>query len=200
MVGEQHGLCTLEVRVPGHDDLDLLLGAPEQHPLEFEGQGIDPPDRFLQVHARVERDLIVPAPAGVELFPCRTDPLDQPLFNQAVDILEGAVEREGSRLHLLLDLGESLQDEGCFLGADDSLFPEHPAVGHGPFDVLRVEPLVKGERCIEAVQDLLRPLLETSSPHLVTHIRKPTFIQPSKCLSRDVEKSPDARHPTLLEV
>ena len=98
-MGEQHRLRALQVGVAGHRRLEMLLGAGQQRRLD-----LDPPRRLVEdlaeVEPLVERDLIVPGAAGVELAADRPRHLDEPPLDVQVDVLELPPEREGAALEL----------------------------------------------------------------------------------------------------
>ena len=79
-----------------------------------------------------------------------------------MDILVVDVEREASRLDLALDSLKARIDLAGILLRDDALVREHRRVRARACDVLRVELLVDGKRCAEALRELAHALFESA--------------------------------------
>ena len=79
-----------------------------------------------------------------------------------MDVLVVDVEREVARLDLALDAQKARVDLVGILLRDDALAREHRRMGARACDVLRVELLVDGKRCAEALRELAHALFESA--------------------------------------
>ena len=151
VVGQQHGLGPLQVRVAGEVGVAGRLGPGEQRPLEREHRRGHLGQRPLRVEPQVGGDLVVAAAAGVELAAGRAGQLGDAPLDRGVDVLVGrARTRTCPSASSLLDLVERAEDRptprrrrGC------SAAHQAPDVGPRPGDVVGREALVvrAGRRC-----------------------------------------------------
>jgi len=109
-------------------------------------------------------NLVVPAPARVDLASGGPDPLDETPLDRHMDVLVGRYEPECARSDLLPDLPEGLDDPGRVVGRDEPLPAEHPAVSDAALDVAVEEPRVEGKRCREELHEPVRFAAEPSAP------------------------------------
>ena len=79
-----------------------------------------------------------------------------------MDVLVVDVEREVARLDLALDTLKARVNLVGILLRDDALVREHRCVGARACDILRVELLVDGKRCAEALRELAHALFESA--------------------------------------
>ena len=113
---------------------------------------------------RVEGDLIVPAPARVQLERHVAHDLPQPALDRRVHVLVGEVPGKPPGL----DLFEYRFEPSCQLGRlflrNDPPRPEHPGVGYGAPDVVGGQTDVEGNGRVEALEGLGRRGTEPSTP------------------------------------
>src|ERR1700736_5058994 len=65
-MSEQNRLSALQMRVAGHDNIDMLLGDLERRSLQRANMRTDFGDLRYHVKPQIERDLVVAAPGGVQ--------------------------------------------------------------------------------------------------------------------------------------
>ena len=110
VMGEEHRLGPLQVRVAGHGRLAVLLRLLEQSRLHRGERGVELAEHLADVQALVEGDLIVAGAPGVQLAAHRAGQLDQPALDIHVDVFELRAEREAPALELGPHGVESLLD------------------------------------------------------------------------------------------
>jgi hypothetical protein len=93
--------------------------------------------------------------------PC--DRRDAPL-DRHVDVLVLGLERERAGGQLGLDGVERRQQRVALLGAEDRLRREHPRMGARALDVVGPQPLVEGQRRVQAPEDRVLGLGEARHP------------------------------------
>lgn len=166
MVPERHRLGPLQMRVAGHDEIagfqrPSAQGADELFHLFLHGGA-----PFFQVKAEVERDLVVPAPRGVQP-PARVAEAGGELaLHKGVDILGFRVDRELPAFEVRKDPFQALLNFFRFLFLQHAALAEHFRVGHAPFDVLFRHAAVKRNRGIKIVGLLIQLFFESSRPKL----------------------------------
>ncbi len=74
MMGEQHRLRALEMRVAGNDHVAVAEAEPDEASLQGAQAGLDFPGLVAQIEAQVERDLVVAAASRVEFRTRVADP------------------------------------------------------------------------------------------------------------------------------
>ena len=151
LVGEQvmrepHRLRALEVRVTGHQRLDVIARLREQRAAKL----VDAIDQTLRGRARVEpqvgRDLIVAAACGVEAATGIADLVDEPRLDVHVHVLERVVPRELSRREPRLDAPQAVRDRVGVACRDDAARGKHLGVCDRAGDVVREEPMIEVDR------------------------------------------------------
>ena len=146
MVAEAHRLRHLEVRVAGHDHVQVLLRDLDQDADEPRQQAADLRGLVAQVEPLIQGHLVVPRAGRVELPPGVADPLGERGLYVHVDVLEGGVEDERPFIDLLLDPGQSLPDVDQ-LGVGQDPYPvQHARMRERAADILAVEARVEPYR------------------------------------------------------
>ena len=143
---EQHRLCTLEVGVTGEVDVARLLGAREQALLQRDHLAGDGSELAGDVEAEVGRDLVVAAPAGVELRTHVAGDLGGPPFDRGVDVLVTGCELERTGLELVLDLVQRAEQLVHLGSGEEATSAEAADVRSRPFEIVLGEPAVVVER------------------------------------------------------
>lgn len=139
MVGEEHRLGPLQVRVAGHDHVLVASSQFEERLLHSSESSYDIDDRFLGVEPQVHGYLVVSRPGRVQSSRRRADELVQAALDVHVQVFQVRVPGESLFLDFLLDGGQALGDLGRVLLGDDALLGQHLGVGHRPGDVLLIQ-------------------------------------------------------------
>ena len=162
MMGEEHWLRMLHVRITRQNDVEVLLRLRYERLAQLNVRGHKIARPLLGEQARISADLVVAAAAGVQPLAGIADALGEHAFDGHVDVLVVDVEREVSRLDLALDALKACVNLVGILLRDDALVREHRCVGARTCDILRVELLVDGKRCAEALRELAHALFESA--------------------------------------
>ena len=165
-MGQCRGLCLLQMGEAGHISVGVLLHQVEER---REKAGYMPADLHglapcIQFH--IERDLVVAAPAGVELLARVADPVDQIGFHKAVDILVLVRDRKGPVLYIREDPFQSLDDLTGFIRRDDTLRAEHLRVRDTAGDILSVQALVESDGIVKSLHGFIGLFGESAAPKL----------------------------------
>src|SRR6266566_5597711 len=166
---ERDDLSSLQMRIPGHDRLDLVLCAFDQRASEIHDRIVQSREAVDGEEAQVEGDLVVPAPSGVELPRDLADDVAQPPLTDAVDVFEIARPRERLLLHLLNDPLKATFDRLGFLLGEDPLPTEHPRVGEASPNVIPRDPAIELEGAGESGDSALQRGRESSGPEWLAY-------------------------------
>ena len=125
---ERDGLCALKVRVARHESLDLVGRALDEGSREIEDRSIELHQRVDHKKPEVQGDLIVPAPARMQLPGDLAHQIPEAMLDDRVHILEVARPGEALLIHLFEDPLEPF-DYSLYLGCrEDPLSAEHSRV------------------------------------------------------------------------
>ena len=171
MLGEGDGLGPLQVGVAGHDGGLVLLRLTAENRFQLQKLAHDGGDLLPDVHAEVQRHLVVSAAGGVEPLASVADAGGEQGLHVHVDVLVVGGEFHLSGLHILQDGLQALQNGGHVLHGDDAAGPQHLGVGHGAGDVLPVQPLVEADGGVQFVYQVVGFLLKPATPKF--HISSP---------------------------
>ena len=83
---EQDGLGALQMRIAGHDRIQIGLGAGYQHGLQSGDGRVEHGEGFQQPQAEIGGDLVVTAAPGVQLAGQRADQLGQAALYGGMDV------------------------------------------------------------------------------------------------------------------
>ena len=139
VVGKKDRLGALEVRVARHDGVAVTLGEADEFALQAVNFLRERFAGFAQPESKIERDLIIAAPRGVELRPGGADALGQLRLDVHVDIFEVHLELEASLFNLGEDLAQARLDFFKFLAGQDAGGFQRAGVGDAARDVVAVE-------------------------------------------------------------
>lgn len=103
----------------------------------------------------IDRDLVVAAAAGVELFADVADFFREQDFHVHVDVLVGWVEMHLASFDLLENLAKTCHQRGCFFLRDDADIAEHRRVGDGALNVPIIQFLVKADGGMKILHQLV---------------------------------------------
>ena len=163
-MGQGHGLGALQVGVTGHHALEVLLRHFAQRADQILRQSDGLVDLVGEVHAQIQRHLIVAAAGGVQALARVADALRQLALHEGVDVLAGHVDLKRAGLDLGEDVRKARNDLLRVLRRDDILLAQHPRVGDGAGDVLFVHSGIKADGGVELVQLLVHLALQSACP------------------------------------
>ena len=170
------------MRIAGHDHVEGELGFIAQRRFERGGQLDDVLDLLFDIHAEIERDLVIAAARGMELFAGVADALGQDALDVHVDIFIVDGKFYLAVLNVGEDGGEASDNLVCFFGGDDVLLTEHLRVRHAALDILAVQAVVELNGGVEVVYKIVRLFLKASGPKL--HICHTFYIKYRGCARR----------------
>ena len=156
MVRQEHGLRALQMRVAGQVGVADLRRATCQGPLQPENMADHPCELASREKPERRRDLVVPAPAGMELRPALGRELGDASLDRRVDVLVGLEEGEAAARQLGTRLSQGL-DQGIGLCAGQDPRPHEAVdVSDRALHVAVGEPLVEGQAGGERQQGVRR--------------------------------------------
>ncbi len=130
---------------------------------------------LAQIHPQVERNLIVAAARGVQLFAHVAEPFGQDLLDEHVDILARGVEGQCSGVQIVQNALQAVNQRVGVGATENAAGAEHGGVRHAAGDVLPVHPAVVGDGRVEIIrQRSVRPSVRPG-PHLC-HARSLPFL------------------------
>ena len=145
VVREEDRLRALEVRVAGEERVAMAAGERGERALHSGQGGVDGVALGAQPEAQVERHLIVPAPAGVELPADGADELGEPPLDRHVDVLVGGQEAEAAGVELAAHAREPALEARALAPGEEPRAHQRAHVRHAAGDVVRVEAAVEGQ-------------------------------------------------------
>ena len=166
VVGEEHGLCRLDVRHAGQDRVALAIGETHQSPLHLHDRAIKAVQRSAQPQADIRGDLVVAGAAGVDLAGDRPDPLAEGNLQVHVDVLEARVPDERAGLHVGLEALQPLDQHRDFIGLEQSGPAQPVDVRDRAVDIVDGEHVVEIDRTGELGHPLVGSAFESTAPHL----------------------------------
>ena len=118
----------------------------------------------IQLH--VQGHLVIPGASRMQTLARLADPLRELCLHKAVDILGIALNLQLSILDVRKDTLEARHDGIRIRCRDDALLSEHPGMHDGSPNILLVHPLVKAERLIEGLHQLVCFSCKSAAPKL----------------------------------
>src|SRR3989339_1221872 len=115
---------------------------------------------------QVKGNLIVSASGGMELFASLANPLDQSRFDIHMHVFERLLELELSGKNFRENSIETLNNRILFFFRNEFTFGKHRRVGNTPFDIVFIEPPVKGNRLSKCLHRCRRLLCKPPAPGL----------------------------------
>ena len=155
MMAEGDGLRPLQMGIAGENVGLVRLGLRRERGDERLRETDDLGCLASEIHAQIERDLIVPAARGVQLFPHVADALGEHLLDKHVDVLGAHVKLQRAGIQIVQNALQRVDDALRVRLRDDLLCAEHGRVRHGARDVLLIHAAVKADGGIEVVRDLI---------------------------------------------
>ena len=122
----------------------------DERVLEIQHSLLHRANRFSQVHALVEGDLVVPTASRVDLRAERPCDFCEPNLDVRVDVLQIIPPWEAAGLNVPMDSAQAFRKGSGLLRGQDSDIGEHPDVRDAPRHIVSSELSVDGQRCEEA--------------------------------------------------
>src|SRR5262245_54585582 len=142
----------------------MPLGLLDERALRLPDRLADRVDLAAEPEPHVERDLVVPRAAGVELAAHGADLFDEAALDVHVDVFELDAVREDARLELLPHLGEAAEDRLELRLGEDAALGQRARPGLAPLDVLGPEPVVERQGGGEGAGRAIGGLGEAPAP------------------------------------
>ena len=140
---QRNRLCLLQMCEPRHDRLCVLFHDAQKHLQKLLQKFIRLQHLRSRIETHIQRHLVIPAPARVQLLACVPDPVDQIRLHKAVDILIFLCDRKLSGFHILKYPPKTFQNRITLRLRQDPLLRQHPHVSHTALYVLPVKFLIK---------------------------------------------------------
>lgn len=150
--------------VSRHDRAGVQIGHVKQPLLQAQNQPLDVSHLYFQVHAQVERDLVVAAACGVQAFARLAQAFRQHLLDEHVDVLRRRVKRKRARFQVVQNALQLPHDLVAVLLRDNPARAKHGRVGHTALYIFSVHAGVERQRRIEIVHLFIRLFLEPARP------------------------------------
>ena len=166
LMAEGDGLGPLQMGVARHDRGLVFLRLIAYNRGEGFGQVRQRVDFIPQIHAEIQRHLIVAASRGVELFAHIPEALGQHLLDEHVDILGLHIDLQCAGAKIVQDRVQAVNERVGLILCDDPPGAQHRRVGHGAGDILPCHAAVKGDGRVEVVSKLRRRRLRPPCPKL----------------------------------
>ena len=164
MMPHRDRLRALKVSVARHDEIRRLFRPFGDHAEKVKERRSELFALVKKKESKIERDLVVSAPAGVKPLSGVARASCELALNEGVDVLGVHVDLQRAAFKLREDLFKRGNDLFAFAFVDYSLPPEHFRVSDRAADVLRRHPAVKGDRRVEIVRLFVKLFLESSCP------------------------------------
>ncbi len=166
VMGEEHRLGALEVRVPGHRRLTVPFGLVQERRLHGLQRRVEVAEHVAEVEALVESDLVVARAPRVELPAHLARDLDETALDVHVDVFELPAKGESAALELRAHGLEALVDGRALRGVDESRTLERLCPRDAAANVVEPEPPVEGQRGGEGLGRGVGPRREAAPPGL----------------------------------
>jgi hypothetical protein len=163
-MGQRDGLGPLEVGIPGNNHVEVLTGLSEERPLHILEARLQRPKVISQIQPEIERDLIVPAPAGMKLSSHRAHEFRQPAFHRHMNVLVRIRERETVFTKLVSNLFEPAHQGAPFRTGQDFGFFQGLAMGEAAQDIVFEQLSIEGQGGCKAFDQFMRRFGEATGP------------------------------------
>ena len=176
-MGKGHWLRHLQVGEPRQNGLGFALRQVQQAGLQGMQLGLDGIYLVPQVEPHVRGYLIVAGPACVQLLADLTQPLSQRRLYVQMHIFQRQRPGKLACRYLLANALKASLDEPAVLAAQHAGLRQHGRMGDGALNVVRRQPLVKGDGRSECLNKSVSRFREAPAPEflrLVRHRQKPT--------------------------
>jgi hypothetical protein len=167
----QHGLGALQVSVAGDDQPVMPLSIGYQRALEPHEAQVDSIERLANPEFDIRGDLVIAAPAHVQLPPNVPQLLDQCRFNVHVHIFPLQNKRKFASFDTSLNFRQTQHNSLAFIVREETDPREHSYVRDRTLDVVPEEAAVKGDRFRKPFDTAIRMGTEAATPRLLSHLR-----------------------------
>ncbi len=121
---------------------------------------------LFDINPQIERNLIVPAPCGVQLRARLADFFGERALDIHVHVLESFVPLKFAGLNFLFDLAQSSFDFLLFRGGDNPCFAQRGGMSNGTSDVVPIETAIERNGFAIALCNFRSGLLKSSFSHV----------------------------------
>ena len=156
MVPEADRLCSLQMRVAGHNCGGIFLSLICKRGCHRTDLLHNDLGFVAEIHTEIERDLIVSAARGVELLAHVAKTRRQHALDEHMNILGGHIDLELAFFNVCKNAAETLDELFCLIEGDNALLCEHSRVRHTARDILFIHTAVNRDRRIEIICNLIR--------------------------------------------
>ena len=165
IVREQNRLGALQMRVAGHNKIDMLFGEIDERRLQFLELRRRLAGLFFDVKPEVERNLVVAAARRVQLRAGVADFFDERALDIHMRVLKRFVPLKFPELDFLFDFTQSGFDLFLFRGGDDPRPSQGGGVSDGAGNVMPIKPMIEGNGLAIALRDLGNRFVKSSFAH-----------------------------------
>jgi hypothetical protein len=157
------------VCIAWNDQLSIAKAGRHERLLVSNEKLIDPIKCLARPQFQVRDNLIVSAPAGVQLAANVTELVDQGRFDIHVDVFTLKHERKTSPLYISPDFRQSPHNLLALVRGEETHTLEHSRVRDGTLDVVLEKSTIKGDGFRELHHATVGSISETTAPGLMDH-------------------------------
>ena len=196
VVGQQHRLRPLEMRVARQVHPAGGYGSPQQDVLEVEDAFSNVQQFALQPAPHIGGRLIVATSAGVQLRAGGTRQFGDAPLDGGVDVFVAGHELERARAHLAGNAFQRGEDRPSLRRGDDAHVDEAFHMGHRTRNIVGPQPLVERQALRVRHQFRGRPALEATVPQRLSSFDGPATLngiahdRPARSRKRAASASP----------
>jgi hypothetical protein len=163
IVGGQHGLGALQVRVGGHDHMQVARRTVHEGPLQFGEQAVHAVDRVAGPEPQVGGHLVVATAARMQFAAHVPQAVDQRLLDVHVHIFQFLPQGKLAPIHLAADDLQRRLDLPAFVVRQDADLGQHLRMGDGAPNIVGIESVVEADAFGECFHASIRRLLEDAA-------------------------------------
>src|SRR6476620_3140090 len=138
MVGEQHGLGSLQMRVSGHDHIDVSPRLSDERALKLGDLAGQRRQGLPEVETQIRGDLIVPAASRVELAAYGADQFREAPLDCHMNVFVMRRKDKSIRIQFAPDSVKSFDNGGRFTLGQYACAIQRLRMGDAALNVLRV--------------------------------------------------------------
>ncbi len=180
MMRQQHRLGPLQVRVARHRHGTIRLRLGDQDTFEL----LDPSNELIQlvteIQPDIQRDLVVPAAACMQLSAQRADQFRQSSLDRHVNVFIAGRKAESPAIEFCLHRFKPAHDNPRFTRSQHTCLAQRLAMGNTTLNVMCVEPTVDRHRHGERFDQTVRLFPKSSLPGLARNGTSPVASFPCR--------------------
>ena len=161
---EQDGLGPLQMGIARHDDVAVLLRRFDDGFLQLDHQLRNRGDFPARVHMRIQRHLVVAAPARMKPFSRFADGVGQALFDIHMNIFQLDGKFKFTLFNLLVDGFQPGYDRILICRRNNALPFQHRRVGNAAANIFRIHAAVKLDGGVKLFYAFIRGLRKPAAP------------------------------------